>query len=475
MNIFKSKYTKLILNLGLVVLSILSLIYPAIVNGYPLVYSDSGTYILAAPDHHVPVDRPIGYSLFIQFTGLSVSLWLTLLMQAIILVYITYRLFRDVFQIRKSLYYSSAVLILLSFLTGVSNFNSQIMPDIFVSVMVLVSAIFLLGKHRSILNSVLLSIIFLFTIISHFSDLLVISMIGIILLAFNFWKRLFDWAKLSFFLALVIGGWLLFPTVNLIYGAGFTVSRTHNVFTVGRLIEEGIVGDYLSEYCGTKHYSLCDYKEKLPKQGFVFVWDMSSPLYSGDCMSRGWGSCWIEKDKEYGSLITDIVTTPKYFVRVAKMGIRSTYNQLTDFNIGMLTSMRENTPPNSAVRKYYNKEFIDYIMARQYKRDLYFPVQSYVQRVMVYISVVVILLFLLVRKLRNLIPGRFWLFTILISAGMIFNAFICGTMSGVVDRYQARIVWLLPLLFMILLSLWLQKVFFQSNDHSDNRNLSISN
>lgn len=38
----------------------------AFFNRYPLVYSDTGTYIRSAFTLHPPVDRPIGYSLIIR-------------------------------------------------------------------------------------------------------------------------------------------------------------------------------------------------------------------------------------------------------------------------------------------------------------------------------------------------------------------------------------------------------------------------
>ena len=55
-------------------------------------------------------------------------------------------------------------------------------------------------------------------------------------------------------------------------------------------------------------------------------------------------------------------------------------------------------------------------------------------------------LLLLFRRLR---PDGRALFAICV-CGLVFNAAICATFSGVADRYQARVVWLVPLLALLL-------------------------
>jgi hypothetical protein len=38
-----------------------------------------------------------------------------------------------------------------------------------------------------------------------------------------------------------------------------------------------------------------------------------------------------------------------------------------------------------------------------------------------------------------------------ICAGILINAFVCGALSGSFSRYQARVVWLLPLVAIVSL------------------------
>src|SRR5207247_6774608 len=52
-------------------------------NGYPVLFSDSGTYIHSGFDGFVPWDRPIAYGLFIKYVSLQKSLWLVVYFQAL--------------------------------------------------------------------------------------------------------------------------------------------------------------------------------------------------------------------------------------------------------------------------------------------------------------------------------------------------------------------------------------------------------
>ncbi|MBK6774919.1 MAG: hypothetical protein IPG74_03390 [Flavobacteriales bacterium] len=54
----------------------------ALINGYPLVYSDSGTYIMNAFTLAQIEDRPIGYGLIIHAITWKATLWTVVLFKA---------------------------------------------------------------------------------------------------------------------------------------------------------------------------------------------------------------------------------------------------------------------------------------------------------------------------------------------------------------------------------------------------------
>jgi hypothetical protein len=57
------------------------------------------------------------------------------------------------------------------------------------------------------------------------------------------------------------------------------------------------------------------------------------------------------------------------------------------------------------------------------------------------------ILVLLRRQLANIERGA----VLLVGVGLASNAAICGVLSGVADRYQARVAWAIPLLAMLIL------------------------
>ena len=66
----------------------------ALFNGYPLVYSDSGTYIKSGIEGFVPPDRPIIYGLFIAFFSFEYSLWLVILAQNLLTAFVLFEVFK---------------------------------------------------------------------------------------------------------------------------------------------------------------------------------------------------------------------------------------------------------------------------------------------------------------------------------------------------------------------------------------------
>lgn len=67
---------------GVTLLSIIISLFPAIINGFPILYSDSGTYIERAFSNIPPADRSIGYSWWIRATSWQTGLWPVIIAQA---------------------------------------------------------------------------------------------------------------------------------------------------------------------------------------------------------------------------------------------------------------------------------------------------------------------------------------------------------------------------------------------------------
>jgi hypothetical protein len=448
--IHKYSFSKIALNLLWFALAIAALMSPALINGFPLVYSDTGTYIAAAKTSSIPVDRPISYSLFLNITSLNLSLWFTILAQCAILVYLLFLLLKNVFGVQHSQVWTCGLTILLSFTTSISNYSSQLMPDIFAGWMLLIVFILLFGQNNQLVK-ITLWLLFIISVTSHFSILVAATIMLFLLLTINLiWKWLPAKTNLIV-LMLIITGWLTTPVINSLYGEKFSVSRCKNISLMARLVETGIVKEYLEEHCPDKNYPLCQYKDSLPAYGYLFAWEPTSPLYKGPCWGTGWGNCWIEKDQEYGILIRDIISSPKYLKKLFVISMKDTYRQLLDFKIGVLVPMKEQSAPFETIQTFYPQHLQAYKSANQYNRILYFHLISKIQTVFVITGIAIISILLIWNFVRRNKHRLLNYLTSFLLFGIVLNAAVCSSLSTVVDRYQSRVIWLIPFLLAVYL------------------------
>ena len=130
----RGKYSKQILYF---ILSTLVLCAPSLYNGYPLLFSDSGSYIFSAFTLEPPISRPIGYGLFIMVFSARLTLWSVVYFQSLIISVLMWESLRIVTRDRNLyiLHFTSIVILML--VSSLSWYSCQIMPDIFTSGIIL--------------------------------------------------------------------------------------------------------------------------------------------------------------------------------------------------------------------------------------------------------------------------------------------------------------------------------------------------
>src|SRR5688572_24330600 len=160
-----------------ILLGALFLMSAAFYNGFPIVYSDTSTYLASGFEIETPVDRPITYGLFIRAASLNgFSLWLVIFFQTLILSYLIFQVCKLIFGEKRFLSFGLITLLLLSVLTGVSWTTSQVMPDIFTPVALLCMLLVLFGKHKKFASILLYSVFFL-SVAMHMSHLILFSLL----------------------------------------------------------------------------------------------------------------------------------------------------------------------------------------------------------------------------------------------------------------------------------------------------------
>jgi hypothetical protein len=235
-----------------ILLGALFLLGAAFYNGFPLVTSDSGTYIDSGFKGWLPLDRPIMYGLFTRHSSLASSLWFTIIVQSIILSFLIWKIldrycFAAVTRQGKLL-----ILTLLVFFSSVSWYSSQIMPDIFTPIGVLCLVLILLVEI-STAEWIIVSTIFILSCMVHNSNLIIFSLlIVLIVLSTMFiqeFKRRIRLIKYVVVVSLLIVSGILSATINFGINGKFSLSGSPHAFLLAKNIENGIIDRYLSTNC----------------------------------------------------------------------------------------------------------------------------------------------------------------------------------------------------------------------------------
>ncbi len=395
----------------------------------------------------MPGDRPIVYGLFIRYISMLESLWFVIYVQGLMVSYVFYTLFSLFFTSHKKLVLAFiSYVFLITFFTGASVNVSQLIPDIFTPVVIIATIIFLISDKLLPRQILMLFIISVIGIASHNSHLLLVLGLIVLYYLYSFISKSIELRKnalrhLLIFLPLLITSALLNNVISVTLGKGFSPPNGSHVFLMGHFLEIGLLDRYLDETCETKKYKICAYKENIPAN---FLWDFdNSPLYK----TGGW-----EANKaEYNAIIIDMLTTPKYLKKLIIKSISNGFQQLFTFDTGDTPRLPDDQPANLAVKSIFKDEFRAYQASKQYGGRLDYTLLNNMQKYVSAISLFASLLFLLVplpisNNIRNI--------TVFIIGALILNAFICAGLSGVVARYQSRVIWLLPIPVLI--------AFFQS-------------
>lgn len=451
---------KLFLPVYLILSSFIILI-PVFINGYPLFYSDSAVYICASnlfgalsKTEDLPYLSGMGYAWFIRIVAWRTSLYLVVYAQALILNILVYYSLKVLLVEKPIVKFHMSIIIILSLCSSMSWTTSQLMPDIFTSYLVLSMFLLFSGNKKSWKQYTLLSILIVFSILSHLTNitisvLLLGSLIFLFIIKQTFRKNLVESLKKSLiFIALLSASLLILVGLNVKYYNFKGLSPTSQIFFVARLMDTGFMPEFLNEKCPEKSYEMCQYKDRLPTSYEGFLWDPESVFNKT-------GSWNIKSHSEYGRIISDVLTTPKYLSKFLEDCGIHTLNQLKTFEIGdgLTNVYKEESAQYQTVIRHFNKrEFReDFQNSRQTQRKLYFDKINIMNYILLSVSLLIIMwTFIKCKFERNTI-----LLTYIIISSVIINAAATSSLSSVFNRFQSRIIWLIPLLAGIYFSMYI--------------------
>ncbi len=443
------------------IIAVILLTIPAFYNGYPLVYSDTGTYVWSGKTLSVPIDRPITYGLFIAAVSFMSSMWAIIFAQNLILAFVLYEVI-SVFipeDDKRFLWTYFGITLFLTLFTGMAWYSNTVMPDIYAPIFVLIIFILLYKKSLAKWETVLLYFLLVFSLAVHLSHLLIaVFLMGCIFILYKFFGlfRELDLGRLTRVFVVVVLSWLVIPTINYIIEKNFILNKSSHTFFVAHLSHAGILEKFLRENCDKPEYqnnSLCKFKDKIPRDLAGFLWDEKGIVQQTD----GW-----KNKKDYNQVIKGVLTNPKYLYLVIHRGIIYGFIQLFRNKVGEgLSAYNENSAPYYVVKGYFYNELNDYFNSRQNKWNginLKFDTINTIHSFLLIVSLFLLIFLLTTGKINEIDNLSRALLYISLFA-IVINSFVTASLQNPYDRYQARIVWLL-LLTMIFIIIKNRKVIF---------------
>jgi len=427
--------------MGWVVAIAIVLLLPAIWNRYPLLYSDTGEYLLSALSKRPPRVRTVGYGLWIWATGGTLTLWAPIVAQGLLLAAL---LVRTITALEIAL--TPRVMLALStalLLTGAPWMTSEAMPDVFAGAVLL--ATWLALAHWTRLGTATRALVAGTTVIgiaTHVTMPVVFALLLLLLVVLAGRTRVVlpSRATTGAVGALVALSVVALATFNWARTDHAALTRKPGVFVLGHLVESGLASRVLADRCAVEPFALCPFQAGLRRPIESFIWNDSSPFYKA----------YQDEDQ----LRDD---TRRLAVAVA-----------VHEPLGLTASVL-----SYGARQFVNVEVFDkarVLPANRFTRSVVAFVLPHEERAMTEarqerggvaaaraIDAVILTVLLLSLVASAWIIRSAWrggTVTLASAAGiqlylwmgLVINALLCANLSGVFGRYQGRLAWLLPVL-----------------------------
>ena len=413
------------------------LLWPALLNGYPLVFSDTGTYLSQAVNHHLGWDRPVFYSFFLLALHQRLTTWPAIVAQASVAAYmlgLARRFSPWPRSGRRSNWWLVSLTAGLALASPLPWFASELMPDLFTSLLVLALALLVMIPERlNRAERAWLVAVASFGTAAHLSSPPLALALLVVLVPLR--RRLgaataLGRAGLVRLAAAPLFAVLAMTAVNAVARGVVSLSPYGNVFLLARIIYDGPGMDALRRDCPTTHWRLCDHLAAFPGTADDFLWRSDSPL----ALAGGAPRISAEAD----AIITAaILGEPgRTMHSVAANAVR----QLLMFTTG--DGIR---PWPATVTPWIEKDFpaferASYAASRQTEGLALVPDWLLAVHIVAAISAVLVCITLLPGTLRRHEPLAGLVAAVLLA--LLVNALVTGGLSGPHARYQSRMMWL---------------------------------
>jgi len=437
---------------GAILLGAALLAWVAIANGFPLVFADSGTYFRIPLELYFPTDRPAIYGLAIGLPLMIAGPWGIVAIQAIgatLIVAMTLGIVGRRLQPVELL----ATCAFLALGSSLPWFVGQILPDLATGFVPLV-LFALLASPAALWQRAGLTLVLTALIAVHLSHVpLVTGLLGlavVAMLAKGMAARAVLRRALPPALAILLALFGL-STLNRAAGYDFKPALSSDMFLVGRLFDGHLAQPALARLCQTQAMAHCAVRPlvddpTIAKPGQAYLWDARSPL--GAMLHRDRPGTIAEQRRIIAAVLHD---DPAGVAALAWHGFTE---QLVTLRKGVLPPYPAEMQVSRILSTRMPHAFQAFAHSRQQRGTL--DALKFAPDVAVAVLVVLLLppmLFWAARRRDWRVLGLAGL----VVATVLLNAAITGDLSGPDDRYQSRVLWLLPLLAACFIVAWRQR------------------
>lgn len=439
-----------------VLLATLFFLWPAIYNGFPLLMADSMTYIADG----LPVARAIFlhhysgyygmrsliYSLGILPFHWNVTPWPVTFFQSLLAAWVLWLLVRS-FSTRHTILRYLAFAGLLSAFTSIAWYTCFIMPDILGPLVYLAFFLLLFARDSlSLVERVGLCLIASWGITAHSTHLLLAGALFFLLVLFAlierrpFRRSVPALAEIAAALALAVLAQL---ALYAFLDGKPSLNGERPPYLTARIIADGPGRWYLESHCATEHWAACGHIANLDDDADNFLWGDNAPFEVASDDEKA--------EYEAQDVPFFLATVRAYPRQQFQLSAANFIRQLRAFGLydfdpseWTLGQFSQTISPSRA----------SYVRSREALSTLPLDELTDVQYWTIVFSLVIIagLTPLLWRRHSRGLPGL----ALVVFSMVVLNAFLTGVLSIVDERYQCRVIWLIPLLAGVFVLDWLE-------------------
>lgn len=444
-----------ILHAATVVFAAFLLAWPAILNGFPLLYPDSMTYLSDggpvaralfqhqfAPYYGV---RSLIYSLGILPFHWNVSPWPVVGLQCLLVAWVLWLVIRSILPLPTVRLYLILILVLSAF-SSVSWYSGFIMPDILGPLLYLCIYMLVFAPQTlSPAERLSLYPIVWWAITAHATHLLLAAGLCLILCVFAcaeglvsgraaLLSRLWSVGRVAAILVVAASSQMLLYAY--LDGAA-TLNGERPPYLTARIIADGPGKLYLDQHCSQLKWAVCDHLQNLSEDPDNFLWGSDGVFENSSESDKT-----RLRSEEMPFVLATLRAYPQAQLDRSSANWR---NQLFAFGLFGFDASPWIVNEFSRHLQPSRKAFLASRQARnRLPLDLFSSIQGWT--VLASSALIVVLAPLVWRRRLMRLTGL----GLIVTSMILANAFLAGVLSVVDDRYGCRVIWMVPLLALLM-------------------------